>query len=197
MKITEFVIAALVGSIISCSLTLLGVWFKYYLDHLPVAQKQSLFPNPSTYPKRGNSNLMMTTINAQFTEFDFSKGNSNWLSIVYKFPQFGLFSKYEFFDFEIVPVFGNFNQIDLEIKASEQKNGKGLKTIDTISIPISPQNIGNPTKIEVPFGEYDAADIHNLKELCFVVRKDYVDDACGQVECYGKYRLQNLAVRKK
>ena len=188
------IISALVGSVIALFAGLLGIWFKHYLDNKPIAKKESLFSDPEECPKRSSSGEnMISTINSQCVEFDFSKGvntDQQFVSIVYKFGRCGVLSKFDHIDFDVVFEGGNFNQLDFELQTPN-------KVLPVFNIERYPENQNKTKRVEIPFKEYSADDLHNVNVLSFVVWNTYYDGDSQDAECYGKYRIQNLALRKK
>lgn len=191
------IILVLVSGVIACFSTLLGIWFKFYLDHKPIAEKQSLFPDPEECPIRSsNKENMITTTKSQCVEFDFSKGVNNgqeFVSIVYKFDRCGILSKYDQIDFDVVFESGNFNRLDFELQTPN-------KVVFVFNIELYPEDQNSPKRVEIPLKKYSekysANDLHNVNVLSFVVWHDSCDDP-QHTKCHGKYRIQNLALRKK
>ncbi len=188
------IISALVGSVIALFAGLLGIWFKHYLDNKPIAKKESLFSDPEECPKRSSSGEnMISTINSQCVEFDFSKGvntDQQFVSIVYKFGRFGILSKFDYIEFEIVFEDGNFNQLDFELQTPND-------VLEPIKTTLHPEDKDQPIRVVIPLKDYTANKLHNVNVVSFVVWRSYHDEDSQHPECYGKYRIQNLALRKK
>ena len=205
MELLNNIFAASLGAILSCILTLLSIWFKHWLDHRPL-YKQSMFSDYEICPNyKNNIDNAISVANAQCIDFDFSKENRSFVSLVYKFQKTGLLSGYTGFDFDVVFEEGNYTRIVLEIKVLNPRRQNQVKTASSLSLDKpSTEDMNKPIKYQVNFKDlkngntsFDDSDIHNLREICFVVFKKNKDESDTSRECYGKFQIRNIALRKQ
>lgn len=183
-ELLSYFIVGLVGFGSKVCFEIFHTWYKKKRIGEPI--KEFRVPYPLPFASRdANEPSIEDDMRVDFTFRDVKKKGKEFVSAVYQFTQEEFFSKKHYFEFEIVSIEGNFNQIDLEVKT--RPLGKPLEKIDTICIKIKP---GETKVITVPLKKYKGGQLKILREFCFVVWDAYKINQ--DKVCYGRYSLRNV-----